>query len=40
VVTVNNIVIEGMQSPIWLGNRARKHRDDAPLNHLRGKCAI
>lgn len=31
-VTVNNILIEGTQSPIFvrLGNRARKHREDAP----------
>ncbi len=31
-VTVNNILIEGTQSPIYvrLGNRARKHREDAP----------
>ena len=32
-VNVNNIVIEGTQCPIYirLGNRARKHKDDAPL---------
>jgi polygalacturonase len=31
-VQVNNIVIEGTECPIYvrLGNRARKHRDDAP----------
>jgi len=31
-VTVNNLLIEGTQSPVYvrLGNRGRKHRDDAP----------